>query len=136
MTKRFNVSQATGTADAVAAGSAVFGNTVFLGSDSAKVTNLSALAVVDIETNTITLTARWQVSNDATTFYDVAHGTENAAGVVLGTGTGGADAAITRVIPAPDAVYGWRYARLALYVGVTTGATVDTYTIGMSYVQN
>lgn len=134
--KRFNSSIASGTANGVAAGSAVNGNSLFLGGDSAKVTNLSALIDVDIETSTITLTAKWQVSNDASTWYDLAHGTQNAAGVVIGTGTGGADASIQRVIPAPDCIYGYRFARLALVVGVTTGAAADTYSIGYSYTQN
>jgi hypothetical protein len=136
MAKRFNSSIASGTADSVAAGSAVNGNSLFLGGDAQKVKNLSAVVAVDIETNTITLTAKWQVSNDASTWYDLANGPQNAAGVVLGTGTGGADAAITKVIPAPDCIYGYRFARLALVVGVTTGTTSDTYSIGYSYDQN
>lgn len=135
MAKRFNSSVATGTANGVAAGSAVNGNSLFLGGDSDKVKNLSALIDVDIETNTLTMTAKWQVSNDATTWYDLANGSQNAAGVVIGTGTGGADAAIQRVIPAPDCIYGYRFARLALVIGVTTGATADTYSIGYSYNQ-
>lgn len=135
MTKRYNSSLASGTADTVVAGSAVTGNSLFLGGDSNKVKNLSALVVVDIETNTITLTAKWQVSNDATTWLDLANGTQNAAGTVLGTGTAGADALITKVIPAPDCIYGFRFARMALVVGVTTGAAVDTYAIGYNYDQ-
>ncbi len=135
MTKRYNASVATGTADTVVVGAAVTGNSLFLGGDSEKVKNLSAVILVDIETNTLTLTAKWQVSNDASTWLDLAHGTENAAGVVVGTGTGGADAAITKVIPAPDCIYGYRYARLALVVAGTTGAAVDTFSIGYSYNQ-
>lgn len=123
----------TGDFDSVAAGAAVNGNAITIGDGARlKIKGLSALVTVDAETNTITLAAKWQVSNDNSTWYDVANGTQNAAAVVLATGTGGADAAVTKVIPAPDAVYGWVYARLSIVVGVTTGTTSDTYTIAYS----
>jgi hypothetical protein len=133
--KRYNISATTGTFDAIAAGSAKTGTALFLGKSYKKVANLSALVTTLAETDTITLTARWQVSNDNATFVNVSHGSQNAAGVALGTGTAGADTAVTVAIPAPDAVYGWKFARLAIVVGVATGATVDTYSIGYVYDQ-
>jgi hypothetical protein len=93
---------------------------------------LSALVVVDVETNTITMEAVWQVSNDATTWYEC-RGLNNAAIVVLGTGTGGADASVSRVLEAPKAVYGWRYARCSIRNLVATGAAVDTYAISYNF---
>lgn len=135
MAKRFNSSAATGTANGVTAGSALNGNSLFIGGDTVKISHLSALVDCDIETNTITFTPKWQVSNDATTWYDLANGPQNAAGVAIGTGTAGADAQVQKVIPAPDCIYGYRFARLALVVGVATGATADTYSIGYSYNQ-
>ena len=118
----------------LAAGSVVGGNAVDIGDNARqKVLNLSALVTVDAETSTLTITAKWQVSNDGTTWVDVTNGTQNAAGVALATGTGGADAAVTRAIPAPRAVYGWRKARLALVTGVASGTTSDTYSISYCY---
>jgi hypothetical protein len=58
---------------------------------------------------------------------------QNPANVVLATGTGGADASVTKAIPAPLPIHGWRYMRAVARVGVTTGATVDTYSIAYRY---
>lgn len=96
--------------------------------------SLSALVTVDAETNTITMGVVWQVSNDNSTWVECTP-TNNAAMVVLATGTAGADASVTRVIPANDAVYGWRYCRAAIKNGVATGTTNDTYSIGYNYVK-
>lgn len=133
-TKKFNVSGGTGTFNTVTATSQVSGNAVFIGNDVARASALSALCVLLAETNTLTLTVKWQVSNDNTTFYDCAQSISNAAATVVGTGTAGADTAVTRVFEAPQAVYGWKYARVAFVVGVATGAAGDTYTYGYNYV--
>lgn len=133
---RYNVSSSTGTFNTVASGSAVNGNAIHLGQSFQKVKALSALLTVLAETNTFTIAARWQVSNDNSTFVNVANGPQNAAGVVLATGTAGADTAVTIAVPAPEAIYGWKYARMTLVAGGTTGASADTYAIGYSYHQN
>lgn len=136
MSLRTSVHSSTGTLNGVVAGSTTGMSTVFLGQSYKKVAHLSALVVVDVETNTMTLSAKWQVSNDASTWYDVANGSQNAAAVVLGTGTGGDDASITKVIPvSSDSIYGWKFARLALVNGVADGNTADTYTVSYSYRQ-
>ena len=135
MTIRNNVSAASGTFNAVGAGSDVTGAAIFMGNIAPKVKSLSVKLVLDIETDTITVSGVWQVSNDNSTWVDVANGSQNAAAVVFGTGTAGADASITKVLQAPDAVYGWQWARIALRVGVTTGATADTYALGYAYRQ-
>ena len=93
---------------------------------------LSALVSLDMETNTITGWAYWQVSNDDTTWVDIAE-TNNAAVVIWATGTVGADALVTKCLPAPDAVYGWRYARVCVVLGVTNGVTNDIYRIGYCF---
>lgn len=134
-TKKYNVSGGTGTFNTVTATSQVNGNAVFMGSDVARASSLSALCVLLAETNTLTLTVKWQVSNDNATFVDCAQSVSNTAATVVGTGTAGADTAVTRVFDAPSAVYGWKYARVAFVVGVATGAAGDTYTYGYSYVQ-
>lgn len=136
MAKKYNISQATGTFNGVTVTTAVSGNSVFLGNDTQKVTGLSALVVVLADTNTFTIAAKWQVSNDASTWVDMTNGPQNAAAVVLATGTAGADTAVTKAIPLPDAAYGFKFARLQLVAGGTTGATIDTYTIGYCYSQN
>lgn len=131
--RRFNAHLVTGTADGITPGDPVSGNVVHLGSGSQKVADLSAVVTADAETNTLTLTPRWQVSNDQSTWYTVAGSPDNPATVPLATGTGGADAAVTRVLPAPAAAHAYQFARLQLVVGVVTGTSNDTYSIGYTY---
>lgn len=95
--------------------------------------SLSAHCVVDIETTSLTMTLNWQVSLDNSTWLDIAHTPNNAAGVVLGTGTAGADPTITKVLPAPDSVYSYPYCRCGITNAGATGAAADTYAIGYSY---
>ncbi len=134
MPLRFAANAVTGTADTLAAGSTIAGATLEMGDNSRqKIRNLSAYIDVDIETTSLTLTAVWQVSNDGSTWRNVANGTQNAAGVVIGTGTGGADASIQKVFDAPGAVYGWRKARFTVLTAGATGAAVDTYTFSYNY---
>jgi hypothetical protein len=134
MTMRYNDKAATGNADTLVAGSTIAGNALDMGDNSRqKVRALSVLVTVDIETTSLTLAGVWQVSNDAVTWVNVTNGTQNAAAVILGTGTGGADASISRVFEAPSAVYGWKKARFTLLTAGATGAAVDTYSLGYNY---
>lgn len=94
---------------------------------------LSAVFVVDAETENVTLAAQWQGSDDGSTWITIAHAPQNPAAVVLATGTSGADPAVTRAVPAPSAVHGFRYARARVIVGVTTAQTADTYDISYRY---
>lgn len=94
--------------------------------------SISAAFTVDAETNTITVEARWEVSNDKSTWLDMpVQG--NTAVTVLATGTAGADAAVTKVIPAPLAVHGWRYCRPVVVNRVVTGNSADTWAIDLHY---
>lgn len=93
---------------------------------------LSATVTVDAETNTITLTPIWQASRDGSAWTDV-HPENNAAYVAQATGTGGADPAVTRVLSAPAGVYGFRFARVVVRVGVVDGAVADSTTIAYNY---
>lgn len=88
---------------------------------------LSCLVTVDAETSTLTLTAKFQVSNDNSTWYDLAGDAQNPANVLLATGTAGADASVDRVLPVPPAALGWKYVRAAVVNGVATGGAADTY---------
>lgn len=132
MALRSNVSQLSGNLNTLVAGSVVPGNAVFLGNASKKVAFLSAVLLLTAATATITISAKWQVSKDGATWVDLTNGPQNAASVVLVTGTA---SAVTKVMPVPDAVYGWQYVRVALVTGVVTGNTGDLYTIGYSYRQ-
>ena len=88
---------------------------------------LAADVEVDAETSTIQLFADWQVSRDGSTWITVSGTPGNAANVVLATGTGGADAAVRRIIPAPMAVYAFPFARVAIRNEVAAGLIADTY---------
>lgn len=132
-TKLVNGAQsASGDLDTNAAGTIEGGATLLM--DKVEIGSLSATVTVDAETSTITIAAVWEVSNNGTTWL-LCTPVNNAAAVVLATGTAGADAAVTRVIPANDAVYGWRYARCSVQNGVATGAAVDTYAIAYNYLR-
>jgi hypothetical protein len=122
----------TGNLDTLVATTRTPGATVAMG--VLKPGSLCAEVTVDAETSTLTIYADWQVSDDATTWLLLAP-ENNAANVVLATGTGGADAAVTKVIPAPAAAYSFRYARCAVRNEVATGAATDTYSIKYHYLK-
>lgn len=111
--------------------------------DGAKVTmnaverqTLSARVTALVTTSSLTLTAKWQVSDDGSTFIDCAAAPNNPANVAFATGTGvGVTTKIN--VPAPAGVYGVRYARLVLTsgVGVGGGSGVDEATVGYNWTQ-
>lgn len=125
------IASSTGTFDAVSAASAVYGTAVFCGTDAKSVDGLVANVTCKAETNTFTITPKWQVSADNSTWVDAAVA-NNAANVTLATGTSGTDAAVSRCIAAPD-LSACNWVRLALVAGGTTGSTSDTYTISYTY---
>ncbi len=131
MALRSAVYSSSGTADTLASGSVVAGTSVNLGDGvRQKVKELAALVTVDAETSTFTWAAKLQCSRDNSTWYDIANGSQNAAAVVVATGTAGADAAVSKVFTFPSNLLGaYKYARIALVTGGTTGAAVDTYAI-------
>jgi hypothetical protein len=94
---------------------------------------LSARCTIRLTTNTITVTGKWQVSQDGSTWYDVT-GANNAANVVLATGTGSL-VTTNIVVSAHDACYGFNKARYVLTSGVASGggAGVDEAAISHSY---
>lgn len=132
MTVRNNVSSSSGDFNTLVAGSVVAGTAIFMGNIAPKLKSLSAKVAVTAATSTITLAAKWQVSNDNSTWIDVSNGTQNAAAVVLATGT---TTIVTKVIAAPEAAYGWMWARVAVVTGVATGGATDLYAIGYNYRQ-
>lgn len=110
----------TGAAPQTVNGNAVDMNDVAFGTLSARCTVLA-------DTNTLTVTAKWQGKDQGGNWVDVANEPQNPAGVALATGTAGADAAVSRIVPAPTAVYAYRQARIVFTsgVGVGGGAGVD-----------
>jgi hypothetical protein len=134
MALRYNDKSSSGNANTLASGSVVAGTAVDMGDNARKkVRDLSALVTVLAETSTFTWAGKWQVSNDNSTWVDLTHGSQNAAAVVISTGTAGADSAVSKAFTAPDSIYGWKKARFALVTGGTTGQAADTYAIGYCY---
>lgn len=94
--------------------------------------NLSAVAYGKATTNTLTVTFKWQVTNDGgSTTYDV-YPANNAALVAQVTGTGSAVTA-TRTIDAPPAVYGYTNVRLVAVSGVGSGGGAGTDEASIAY---
>lgn len=134
MALRYGAHASSGNLNTLVAGTVTGGSAVEIGDGQRlKCKHLSALVVVDCETDGLVMTGSWQVSNDGATWVNVTNGTQNAAGVALATGTAGADAAVTKCFVAPDAIYGWRKARFAITNTIATGATADTWAISYSY---
>ncbi len=127
MALRRGMLPASGTFNGVTATSTVGMTTVPLGPDLRKIDDLAVQFTVLAETNTITLSLKWQGSLDGTNWLDIAHAPQNPAAVVLATGTAGADVAVTRLASPPGSAYAFRFVRAAFVVGVTTGAAGDTY---------
>lgn len=131
MALRYNFLPKTGNINTIVAGSTVAGNTLILGDQPRTLgKTLSALVSFTAATATLTATVKWQVSNDGTTFVDLANGPQNAASVIFATGTA---AIVTKAIPAPSEIWGWRMARIAIVTGVATGAAGDLYSLGYCY---
>lgn len=122
--------ETSGNLDSETAGTIVGGATLIM--YDVKPGTLSARYNVDAETDTITLTPVWQVSDDSSTWERLLQ-PNGAAEVVMATGTGSADDAVVRRVSAPDGVYGHRFARCGVLVGVTTGTTSDTYAFKYQY---
>lgn len=118
----------TGTLDAVASGTTV-GMTAQR-TAAVRPGTLAARFELDVETDTLTVAAGWQVSVNGSTWIEHLDSYLNApTRVVLGTGTAGADAAHDFSIPCPPGWEGYEYVRPTLVTAGTTGATVDTYTV-------
>lgn len=130
MARMYNAFLTSGTLNTLVAGSVVNGSSVVLGdSVRAKLKMLSAVVGGTAATATLTIAGKWQVSNDNSTWVDLANGAQNAASVVLATGT---SAAFVKAIPSPDCIYAYPFARFSLVTGVATGAAGDLYSIGYS----
>lgn len=122
----------TGVLTGVVAGTVTPGATIPI--NTIQPGSLVGHAVLDAETDTITLYLDWQVSDDASTWYTV-QPANGAANVIQATGTSGADAAVTCVLEAPQSVYSFKYARLGVRNQVANGLIADTYSIKYHYLK-
>jgi hypothetical protein len=89
--------------------------------------SLSCLCVLLAQTTNITLTPKFQVSDDGSTWYDFAASAYGPDNQIQCTGTSGTDTATSKTLPVTDSVLGWKYVRAAVVNGVATGAVGDTY---------
>lgn len=92
---------------------------------------LSANVYTKATTNTLTLTGKWQVSDDGTTWRDT-YGSNRAAYVVAVTGTGSA-VTDTSNVGAPESVNGKRFCRYVITSGVGVGGGAGTDEASISY---
>lgn len=91
---------------------------------------LSARVYWSVYTNTMTITGKWQGSDDGgTTFRDIVSG-QNPAHVVLQTSTGTG----AKYIEAPQCINGLTHVRFSLVSGVASGTSGDTYSMKYNYV--
>lgn len=117
----------TGAAPQTNAGPTLAMNEVAIGT-------LSAKFYAQAKVNTMTIEAQWQVSNDATTWYN-AQSSNNAASVVVVTGTG-SNVSDTVVVSAPPAVYGYAYARCSAVSRVASASdSNDQYNVSYNYLK-
>jgi hypothetical protein len=120
-----SLAAASGNFNGGAAGTHLHGTALRL--ENVKPGSLSAYFDTTATTSTLTISGFWEVSADNSTWVDVST-LNNAALVAITTGTG---SAVTgdKVIPFPDGLLGWKYARATAINGVTTGATADAAVI-------
>jgi hypothetical protein len=114
-----------------AAPQAVNGTSISMVAERVAIGSMSANVYALATTDTLTATAKWQVSTDATTWRD-AKGPNNPANVAIVTGTGSA-VTDTVCIAAPDCVYGKPYARCIVVSGVGVGAGAGVDEASVSY---
>jgi len=125
---RFQVSGSTGTANTQSVGYNVDGTALAVGTDRSgrpKPGTLAAYVEADC-TGSVTWTPAWRVSDDNTTFYNLAVEGNVAETAISVTTTG-------RMLSAPQAVHGFRYARLRLTTGGATGVTANVCEISYCY---
>lgn len=128
---KFNANVVTGSLNGVSNAS-VTGNANFMGTSFLKIEHLSAYLIVTAATASMVVKPYWQVSDNGTTFKTVQNDPNCILQLAIATSTEN----VTEVLPAPEAVKGYRYARCMLAVSGATGLTADLFSIGYSYRQN
>lgn len=118
------------TAIVGASGTVMAGNTLSMVAGNVETGTLSAIFTVTAATSTLTIAAKWQVSQDNGVTWVDATVPQNPANVVLTTGTA---AETKKVLDAPAAVYGHDKVRACIVTGVTTAGAGDQYAIGYNF---
>ncbi|MFA5186326.1 MAG: hypothetical protein WC551_07625 [Patescibacteria group bacterium] len=132
--RRYNVSSTSGSFSG-ATTTAGYGPALFIGENTRQVQDLSAYVSLTGTITGATMGLKWQGSNDAATWVDVANGPANTAATVLITGTGTA-ANVAKSVEAPVGVYGYKYARSGVvWTSATAGGATDVYAMGYIYRQ-
>jgi len=97
--------------------------------------SLHAIVETNLTTSTITATTKWQVSNDGTNWLDLLgkNGAANVTKAAAGTGS----LITTQYVQAFDGINpAFPYLRLAVLVGVATGAAGDNVTVSYNWTKN
>jgi hypothetical protein len=118
----------SGTLAAAPVAGTTTGGTGF-GTANVQIATLSCLFTVTAGTATLTLEGKFQVSDDNSTWRDLAGDAQNPANVVMAT----AVSTVNMVLPVPISALGWRYIRAAVVNRVATGAVADTYAFEFHY---
>lgn len=127
--------QMVGTNTAFTAGSTKTLNGAAVPTQMVKIGTLCALVYANAKTNNLTISAKWQCSDDNSTYRD-ATTQNNAANVVIVTGTG-SDVNDYKVIPCPSEIASFPFVRLQLYTGASSAdGTNDTGTISYRYIRD
>lgn len=136
--RKYNTSVTSGSFTGQTIGGLQYGNTLHLGDPIASVQALSARCNVTANTSNLTISAKWQGSNDNTSWDDVYDNQYDVGVALLATGTGSAVNSV-KGIGAPQVMYGYKYARVAFIVGASTGSvtgtTNDSFSVGYTYRQ-
>lgn len=132
-TRRYNAGIATGNFTGLTTGASISGTALHVGETQRDVTDLAAHIVATVTMTNALVKPQWQGSNDATTWVNVANGPENTAVVAVATGVASGS---TIGVPAPHAVYSYKYARCQLvWTSTTAGTTNDAVSVGYNYRQ-
>ena len=96
--------------------------------------SLQANLQLHVKKSSVTLTPKWQVSDDGATWEDFKM-TNNPANVVAITGTGTSQT-VSLAVEAPTSLASHKYARMSLVAGgASTAPTTDDYVISYNYVE-
>lgn len=107
------------------------GNTLSMVAARVAIGTLSATVTATAATSTLTITGKWQVSRNGSSWSDC-FPQNNAAQVTITTGTA---SEVTRVVEAPDGVYGFPFARYVITTGVASAGAGDQYAIAYNFRQ-
>jgi hypothetical protein len=126
MTKRYEYFESSGDFDSRPPGTVRGGKGVSIGEFYVGVSELVATLSVSCTTDGLSIGFVWQGSDDGINWDDIAATSANDASVSISTGS--------KSIPAPQAVYAYKNARIAAVLeGSLVGSSDDTWAIAYTY---